>query len=307
VSQPPDDDNDLERALRRLEGEFGPRRPREGEVDPPPTPRPPPPGGPAGPGPGPIYGEARPIPPPQAPRPRATLARARPRAVWALLAAIGGMYVLSCLLSGSLMQPDLGALILLGAKENTLVRQGEYWRLITATFLHANLIHIFFNGYALFALGPESERIYGTGRFLALYFLAGLGGSVASYLFSPVPSVGASGAIFGLIGGLGIFFYLSRAALGEFARTQVQSMVAIAMINLIIGFASPGVIDNWGHLGGLVAGVAAGAALAPRLTLNADLYPPVLARSFPPWGWGAAAALGAALLALAVLVPGAGL
>jgi rhomboid protease GluP len=225
--------------------------------------------------------------------------------VWAILAVIAVMYVLSCLLSASLFQPELGALILLGAKENSLIEQGQYWRLITATFLHANLVHIFFNGYALFALGPESERIYGTRRFLALYFLAGLGGSVASYLFSPAPSVGASGAIFGLIGGLGIFFYLSRKALGDFARTQLQSMAAIAMINLIIGFASPGVIDNWGHLGGLVAGVAAGAALAPRLGVNSDLFPPILERRYLPWGWGAAAALGLLLLAIVVLLPGA--
>lgn len=298
MSQPPNENDDLERALRRLEGEFGPRRPREDEAGPA-TPRNLPPGAP----PGPLYGEARPIPPPRA-RPRG-LPWARPRAVWAILAAIVAMYVLSVLLSGSMFQPDLRALLLLGAKENTLIAQGQYWRLITATFLHANLIHIFFNGYALFALGPESERIYGTGRFLALYFLAGLGGSVASYLFSPAPSVGASGAIFGLIGGLGVFFFLSRRALGDFARSQVQSMVAIAMINLIIGFASAGVIDNWGHMGGLVAGVAAGAALAPRLTIDADLLPPVLERRFPPWGWPAALALALALLALAVFLPGA--
>lgn len=297
MSRPPEENDDLERALRRLEGEFGPRRPGEGE------------GGPnsprgAPPGPGPVYGEARPIPTPRA---RAQgVPWGRPRAVWAIMAAIIAMYVLSILLSGSMFQPDLRALLLLGAKENTLIGMGQYWRLITATFLHANLIHIFFNGYALFALGPESERIYGTGRFLALYFIAGLGGSVASYLFSPAPSVGASGAIFGLIGGLGVFFYLSRRALGDFARSQVQSMVAIAMINLFIGFASPGVIDNWGHMGGLAAGALAGLALAPRLTVEVDLYPPALVRRYPPWGWAAAAALALALLALAVLLPGAG-
>ncbi|NTU78794.1 MAG: rhomboid family intramembrane serine protease [Chloroflexales bacterium] len=291
MSQPPDDNDELERALRRMEGEFGPRRPREGAE------------GPGQPGPGPTYGDARPIP---TPRVRAQgLPSTRPRAVWAILWAIGLIYVVSCLLSGSLVQPDLPVLILLGAKENTLIAAGDYWRLISATFLHANLIHIFFNGYALFALGPESERIYGTGRFLALYFLAGLGGSVASYLFSPAPSVGASGAIFGLIGGLGIFYYLSRQALGEFGRAQTQSMAAIAMVNLIIGFASAGVIDNWGHLGGLLAGVVAGAALAPRLSVIPDLYPPVIARRFLPWGWAAVLALALILIALVVLLPGA--
>lgn len=313
MSKAPDDNDDLEGAMRRMEREFGPRRPPDGvqptparPADAPPDGAPPTPTRPAGapPGAGPIYGEARPIPPPRAPvqGPR----RGRPRAVWVILAAIAAIYLLSCLLSGSLFQPDLRVLILLGAKENSLIAGGQYWRLITATFLHANLVHIFFNTYALYALGPESERIYGTGRFLALYFLAGLGGSVASYLFSPAPSVGASGAIFGLIGGLGIFYYLSRKTLGDFARAQVQSMAAIAMINLIIGFASPGVIDNWGHLGGLVAGVIAGAALAPRLSLDTSLLPLVVTRRFPPWGWGAAATLAAALLALAVLLPGAG-
>lgn len=300
MSQQSDDNDDLERALRRMEGEFGPRRPPEGAEGDPHRGQP---QGPPGPGPGPIYGEARPIAPQPAPPRR--LNQTRPRAAWIILGAIAAIYVLSCLLSGSLIQPSLGALILLGAKENSLIDAGQYWRLLTATFLHANLIHIFFNGYALFALGPESERIYGVRRFLALYFLAGLGGSVASYLFSPAVSVGASGAVFGLIGGLGVFFYLSRQALGDFARSQVQSMVAIAMINLFIGFASPGVIDNWGHLGGLVAGVIAGAALAPRLTLEPTLYPPVLVRRFTPWGWGAAAGLGLLLIALVVLLPGA--
>ena len=299
--KPENDDSELERALRRMEGDFGPRRPHEDETNPPPagSPR-------ASSPPGPLYGEARPIPPPQSPAPIRGPAFARPRAVWAILIAIGVVYVISCLLSGSLVQPSLGALILLGAKENTLIDQGQYWRLITATFLHGNLIHIFFNGYALYALGPESERIYGTRRFLALYFLAGLGGSLASYVFSPAPSVGASGAIFGLIGGLGIFFYLSRKTLGEFARAQVQSMAAIALINLLIGFSAQGVIDNWGHLGGLVAGVIAGAALAPRLTVNAELFPPVVVRRYPAWGWAAAAGLAVAILALAVVLPGAG-
>lgn len=279
--------------MRRMEGEFGPRRANTGDDTPRPTP----------PGTGPIYGEARPIPTPQMPAPGLQLAR--PRAVWLILGSIAVIYVLSCLLSGSLFEPNLRVLILLGAKENGLIAGGDYWRLITATLLHGSLLHIFFNGYALFALGPESERIYGTGRFLALYGLAGLGGSVASYLFSPAPSVGASGAIFGLIGGLGMFFYLSREALGEFGRAQTQSMATIAMINLIIGFASAGVIDNWGHLGGLVVGVAAGAALAPRLSVNPDLFPPVVARSYVPWGWIAAVAIFLILAALVMLLPGA--
>lgn len=247
-------------------------------------------------------GEERSDPPDQhVPLPRPS----PPRAVMIILGLIVVIYLFTGLLSGSIFQPDLLVLILFGAKENSLISQGEYWRLLSATLLHGNLIHIFFNSFALYSLGPESERIYGTRRFLALYTLAGLGGSVASYLLSPAPSVGASGAIFGLIGGLGIFFFLNRRALGEFGRTQVQSIVSIAVINLLIGFSAQGIIDNWGHLGGLLVGVLVGVALAPRLRRELLLFPPVMVRSYPNWGWPAALGMALVLLALVVLLPGA--
>lgn len=284
MSQQHDDNEDLESALRRMEQEFGQRPPSEGAEDPPPSARPGPPRM--------VSVPIRPV--------------SRPRATWVILGAIGLMYVASCLLSGSLVQPSLDALIDLGAKENSLIAAGELWRLVAATFLHGNLIHIFFNGYALYALGPENERIYGTLRFLAIYFLAGIGGSVVSYLFSPAPSVGASGAIFGLMGSLGVFFFLNRQVLGQSGRAMVQNIVAIGMINLLIGFASPGVIDNFGHLGGLVAGLVAGFALAPRLALDLGGYQPQVVRRYPPWGWAVVAALAVCLVALAALLPGAG-
>jgi rhomboid protease GluP len=216
---------------------------------------------------------------------------------------IGIIYVISGLLSGNIAQPSLPVLVLMGAKVNDLVAAGEYWRLLTATLLHASLIHIFFNGFALYALGPETERIYGTRRFLALYWLAGLAGSIASFALSPAPAVGASGAIFGLIGGLGVFYYRNRQILGQFGQAQLRGMLAIAGINLLIGFAAQGTIDNWGHLGGLVGGALAGLALAPRLEVAGQLYPPVLRRQFPPNGWAAAGALLAGLFLLAVLLP----
>ncbi|RRR75389.1 MAG: rhomboid family intramembrane serine protease [Candidatus Viridilinea halotolerans] len=233
-----------------------------------------------------------------------------PWAVYTLIGLIVAVYLLSILLNvllgqGGFFQPSLFVLLLLGAKENSLIDGGQYWRLITATFLHGNLIHIFFNSFALYALGPECERIYGLKRFLVLYFLAGLGGSVASYLMSPAPSVGASGAVFGLIGGLGMFFYLSRAALGEFGKAQVQSMAAIAGINLVIGFSAAGVIDNWGHMGGMVIGALVGTALAPRLSVDQRFFPPLMTRAYPPWGTTATVAVGGTLVLLALLLPGA--
>lgn len=296
MSEPQGDD--MEEVLRRMEREFGPRRPREGEVDPPPATPPPPPQrrpGPVGGGPPlPSIIQVQRRPPAR-----------RPVVSWALLWAIALIYLVSCLLSGSLFQPDLLVLIFLGAKENSLIAAGQLWRLLTATFLHGNLIHIFLNGYALYSLGPESERIYGTWRFLALYVLAGLGGSLASYAISPAPSVGASGSIFGLIGGLGVFYYLNRQALGEFGRMQVQSMVAVAMLNLFIGFANPGVIDNWGHLGGLIGGALTGLALAPRLTIDDRFLPPLLVRRYLTRGWYGALGLALVIAALAILLPGA--
>lgn len=297
MSQKPEDNDELEAALRRMESEFGSRPPPGAAGEPPPA-RP-------GPGPAPGYGPELPPPPPRQVAVRIQPA-SRPRATWVILAAIALIYLLSGLLSGSLFQPSLAALVLLGAKVNSLIADGQLWRLVTATFLHGNLVHIFFNGYALYALGPENERIYGTPRFLAVYFLAGVGGSVASYLFSPAPSVGASGAIFGLMGSLGLFYYLNRELLGQSGRAMIQNIVTIGLINLVIGFSSPGVIDNFGHLGGLIAGLIAAYALAPRLALDLGGYQPAVVRRYPPWGWGAAAALGLALVAMAALLPGAG-
>lgn len=170
--------------------------------------------------------------------------------------------------------------------------------IITAMFLHGGWLHIGFNAWALYALGPEAERIYKTGRFLALYFLAGLAGGVASYFFSAAPSVGASGAIFGLIGGLAAFYYVSRELLGEMSRRQLGSLITVVMINLFIGFNSGGLIDNSAHIGGLVGGALAGWLLAPRLAVDERLYPPQVLRRSLALGWPGALALLAVLVFL---------
>src|SRR5262249_46554138 len=98
-----------------------------------------------------------------------------------------------------------GILLALGAKENELIQSGEYWRLITPIFLHAGLIHLAINNLSLLALGSAVERIFGPARFLILYLFSGICGSIASYEFSPLLSVGASGAIFGLAGVIMVF------------------------------------------------------------------------------------------------------
>jgi membrane associated rhomboid family serine protease len=139
------------------------------------------------------------------------------------------------------------------------VSQGEYYRLLTAAFLHAGILHILFNMFALVQIGPLLEEALGRVRFAALYVLSALGGSVAGYvLASPnQPSVGASGAIFGLFGA----YYVVVRRLGG----ETGSIVTLLVINLVITFTVPS-IDWRAHLGGLVTGavLAAAFAYAPR-------------------------------------------
>jgi rhomboid protease GluP len=172
-----------------------------------------------------------------------------PTATYVLL-GITVLVFLAQMASQSLLGGDLPAA--LGLKVNSLIAQGEVWRLITPLFLHASILHIGFNMYALYLFGPGLERHFGHARFLALYFLSGFAGNVMSMIFSPAPSLGASTAIFGLLGAEGVFLYQNRKLFGSFARRALTNIVLIAVINLAIGF-SPG-IDNWGHLGGLIAG-----------------------------------------------------
>jgi len=273
MSQPDDNQDDLQPILRRFDEEFGPRPEEQ---------------------PAPVYGEAQPIPQQGY---RLSLPLGRPRAVWVLLAINVIIFLLSGLLSRNLFSPSNSVLDLLGAKVNSLIQAGQYWRLITAMFLHGSLLHIGFNAYALYVLGPEAERIYGTPRFLALYFIAGLAGGVASYALTPRDSVGASGAIFGLIGGLAAFYYVSRGLLGEISRQQLGNLITVIMINLFIGFSSP-VIDNTAHIGGLIGGAAIGWMLAPRFQVDERLYPPQVVRRGWPLAWPGT--LG--LLALLVLL-----
>ncbi len=140
----------------------------------------------------------------------------------------------------------------LGMKVNELIIRGQLWRLISPVLLHGSILHLGFNMYALYILGPGLERQYGGSRFLALYLLSGFAGNVISFQFSSVPSLGSSTAIFGLIGAQGIFLYQNREVFGPAAQKALMNVVIIAAINLVIGL-QPG-IDNWGHIGGLIGG-----------------------------------------------------
>lgn len=159
---------------------------------------------------------------------------------------------------GTLFDIDLDyQLFYFGAKVNELIAEGEYWRLFTAMFLHVGGMHLLFNSYALYVYGPIVEKLYGKIRFVVIYVLSGLMGSLFSYLFSPHPAAGASGAIFGLMGSL---LYFRRRKRDAFQRVFGPALFIVIGINLLLGFIRPG-IDNWGHIGGLVGGFLAANAV----------------------------------------------
>ncbi|MDQ0167793.1 rhomboid protease GluP [Bacillus horti] len=152
---------------------------------------------------------------------------------------------------GSSTDPE--TLIQYGAKWAPAILEGEYWRFITPVFLHIGFIHILMNSLALYFLGNLVEKIYGSFRFLWIYLFAGFTGTVASFVFSSNISAGASGAIFGCFGAL-LYFGLQRRNL--FFRTLGNDVIIILIFNLGIGFIVP-VVDNYGHIGGLVGGFLA--------------------------------------------------
>ncbi|NLY91479.1 MAG: rhomboid family intramembrane serine protease [Firmicutes bacterium] len=168
---------------------------------------------------------------------------------WILLGINLAVFLVEMMSGGS---NKTSVLIKLGAKYNPRLWMGEYWRFLTPLFLHAGWEHFLFNSLALFKLGGIVEKIFGPSRFLAIYFAAGLGGTVASVLFRPdTVAVGASGAIFGLLGAL-IYFSIRcpQTAKGLFGR----SLWVTLGLNLVLSFVIPG-IDYMGHLGGLVVGL----------------------------------------------------
>jgi rhomboid protease GluP len=167
------------------------------------------------------------------------------------LIAITVIFYLLQMASEYLLGTDI--LIAYGARYNDAIQAGQLWRFLTPALLHASIPHILFNMYALFSFGTGLERHFGHGRFLLLYVLAAYTGNVVSFLLSGGYSVGASTAIFGLLGAEAVFLFQNRKLFaGQFGRA-IQNVVFIAIVNLIIGL-QPG-IDNWGHVGGLLGGL----------------------------------------------------
>ena len=130
------------------------------------------------------------------------------------------------------------------------IRAGEYYRLITGIFLHGSILHLLFNCYALFVLGSQIESFYGKLKYIIIYLFSGLMGSLLSMTFNDGASIGASGAIFGLMGSLVYFGYHYRVYLGNVIKSQILPLI---VLNLALGFMLTG-IDNFAHIGGLIGG-----------------------------------------------------
>ncbi|MHB0996685.1 MAG: rhomboid family intramembrane serine protease [Elusimicrobiales bacterium] len=145
------------------------------------------------------------------------------------------------------------AVIAAGAVYGDKVFAGESWRLGTGMFLHAGLGHLIGNCVVLYILGMVSQRAWGAGYALAIYFASGLSSSLLSAAMQPRPSVGASGAIFGLLGAVVVFFYRYSGSFRARDRRIGAGLLGWGIFQLSLGFLSP-IVDNWGHMGGLAAG-----------------------------------------------------
>lgn len=180
----------------------------------------------------------------------------------ALLYAIAAVFVVEVVVGGPqalFNGPSGRRLFDLGALQPLAIADGQYWRLFTAMFLHAGLLHIGFNAYALWLFGSMLESNLGRTHMVVIYFVSGFLASAASYAFGPVEAlgVGASGAIFGIFGAFIAFNYRRRHL--ALAAANLRWAATLILLNLFLAFGFAGRIDWRAHLGGLIAGLAAGA------------------------------------------------
>ncbi|MBA5851283.1 rhomboid family intramembrane serine protease [Clostridium sp. cel8] len=161
------------------------------------------------------------------------------------------VYIISSVISHNFFTIDTNVLVFMGAKVNSLISKGEYYRLVSCMFLHAGIMHIVFNMYALYIMGPIVEKFYGKVKYLFIYFFSGIMSSILSYVLSPYVSIGASGAIFGLLGAAFVFGIKMRKRIN---KEYIYSIVSVIVANLVLGFSVAN-IDNFGHIGGLIGGV----------------------------------------------------
>lgn len=231
----------------------------------------------------------RPEPPPPSETPRFSLGDTAPLLTQAALAIMVALFALRA------FSPELDGQIQAAGWNlpQAVFEKGELYRLFSSIFLHAGIwaerwrggyalnpigaLHLLFNAYMLFHFGGALERILGHTRFALLFFVGGLSGSILSALTGHpcIPSLGASGAVFALIGAQVILLVRNRRLFGRRGAAMLRQLLIWTLLNFGIGLAStlPGSalrIDNWAHFGGLVAGLALAFALVPRFQLELE-------------------------------------
>ncbi|MCB9456878.1 MAG: rhomboid family intramembrane serine protease [Anaerolineaceae bacterium] len=256
----------------------------------------------------PLYNTQPPQPPtppveqaaPPTPRSRVVIGRVRPLVTYALILINVAVFAL-----GSVSAENSWSMLAWGGNQPQQIFQaGEFYRLFTAMFLHAsiytpsggwalaNSAHIIFNMYILYAVGVGLEPLFGHVRFALVYLLGGLTGSVLSALLGPWDgfSIGASGAVFAILGGEFIFLYHHRAMMGAAGAARRRNLINLAVINLVFGLlsnvsGSQMQIDNWGHIGGALGGVILAWFISPIYKLHQNPLDPsaVIARDTNPW------------------------
>lgn len=182
---------------------------------------------------------------------------------WFLLVVTIGIFLVETLAGGS---QNYRTLLLMGAKTNSLVQAGQWWRLITPIFLHIGIFHIFMNGFTLLYVGQILEPMVGHWRFFVIYMLSGIMGNLASFAFGAenVISAGASTSLFGMFAAflaLGVIYRENR-----FLRELGKSFLGLIAVNLLMDLTMSG-IDIWGHVGGAIGGLLLGYALGlPKIS-----------------------------------------
>lgn len=192
---------------------------------------------------------------PSAARTAMALSRTRPVVTYGLIALNVLMYLVTAAQAGSIASNQRSPLFVDLVMFGPAVNDGQLWRLLTATFLHYGLTHVAVNMLSLYIIGRDIEQVLGRWKYLAVYLIAGIGGSLAAYLFTPYSAVaGASGSVFGLLGAAGVIMIRNKA--------NLQSLIGILVLNLAISFL-PG-ISMAGHIGGLLTGALVTFLVLPR-------------------------------------------
>lgn len=186
-----------------------------------------------------------------------------------LIAGVVGWFLAMLVMGVDMFDPSSAELVAYGANFGPFTLNGQWWRLFSCMFVHVGLMHLVFNLWALYVVGPLLERMLGSAGFLLLYGISGAVGSMASVVMNPdVVSAGASGAVFGTVGGLLGFLLLSRHHVPVSAFKSLRNGIGLFIVlNLALGFMIP-MIDNSAHLGGLIAGFLCGTLLSQKIDIG---------------------------------------